>query len=465
MAQRTLCDWKFQFSGQFRAEGPEIVVDFLPTAKTVRVLQILVSADRNWVMRDRIAASLWPGTTVAKSRSNLRQALATLRKAFHPYVIIETDNARVRLALTSVEHDCDGTEPEMMLQQMSASVAERDDDLEDFIKRGQATSPGLQLDNLIRSVIHGNPDRAMSLLVASPDLSVTMPVQSLRSHALRTASSANPHHTNQGWLNYFIAYTDLMLGQYEDGVAHFLEARKQAIQNADRNLYIECLMFLSLAHTELGHPNKAVQFAEEGLQHASSSRHKSEFAKLTHAKGAAYFHAGHASRGIEVVSKAADMLRIEGKDVERAHCFSNLYVFAQEGQFRSIAEYARHEATQWSACAADQRSEAACQYGDMIGSIRRGDYDLGESHAKALDSYGRSIGSHPFQAYAAEGMAQIAIARGQYQSAAEHLATALTSRRSQGFRASVIERKRLRTLAESVLNKIPAGSAPTLAAL
>lgn len=463
MEPRTNPTWKFQFSLPFRVEGPDIVVDFLPTAKTIRVLELLVAANGSWLERDGIAYELWPGHNLSKSRANLRQALATIRKAFRPHDIIEAEATLLRVNLDSVEHDGRAIKN---LVVGSSPGGPRQDQLEDDISRELTRdTPAHHLDLLIRSIIQAHPDRALDLLAAAPDIALTLPTASLRSHAQFTARLVSTTHAAYGWAKYFVAYSDLLVGRYQDGVGHLQEARQHAIQTADRNLYIQSLMFLSFAYTELGLAKMAVNLADEGLQQVSVTRRSAEYAKLTHAKGAAYVHAGRASRGVPLMLEAASILRSEGKEIERAHCFSNLYVFARESNFTEVAEFARQEATQWAACSSDWRSAAACTYGDMIGYVRRGEYDLAQNHARALQATAIEWGCIPFNAYASEGFAQVSLMRGEFQAAAAQLAEALTNRRIQGFRASVAERAKLRNLANEILAHIPSGAAPILSAL
>ncbi len=463
MEPRTNPTWKFQFSHPLRVEGPDIVVDFLPTVKTLRVLEILVAANGKWLERDAIADELWPSHNPSKSRANLRQALATIRKTFRPHDIIESDATLLRVNLESVEHDGKASKNLTLESNRKGIHHEFFDD--EIAQELALDTPAHHLDLLIRSIIRAHPDRALDLLAAAPDIALTLPTASLRSHAHFTVRMVSREHAAYGWAKYFVAYSDLLVGRYQDGVQHLHEARQHAVNTADRNLYIESLMFLSFAHTELGMAQKAVKLAEEGLNHASVTRRTAEFAKLTHAKGAAYVHAGRASRGVPLMLEAANVLRNEGKDIERAHCFSNLYLFAQEFNFKEIAEFARQEATQWAACSSDWRSAAACTYGDLIGCVRNGEYDLAQSHATSLEKTAIQYGCIPFRAYASEGLAQVSYKQGDYRAAAGQLADALTNRRIQGFRASVAERAKLRNLASEILAHIPSGTAPILSAL
>jgi len=209
-------------------------------------------------------------------------------------------------------------------------------------------------------------------------------------------------------------------------------------------------MFQSMLFTELAMPKQSIALAEAGQKLFSLSKDPASYARFSHARGVALVHAGHAGLGIPVLAEAAELLRHHGNDVDRAHCFSNLYLFAQDSQYRHVAEEAHIEATQWTSAAQDWRCIGACTYGDMLGSLRTGRYEVAEGYAHKILDFSVKNECAPFRAYALEGLAEIAIARGDWPDASRALRGAIANRRMQGFRASVIERRRLRSLAETI---------------
>jgi tetratricopeptide (TPR) repeat protein len=339
--------WSLTMTGAVTARDVHGKAALLSTRKAAGVLAVLAAAEGKPVTRELLEEALWPGVDPERRSQSLRNALSGIRKCFGEDGPVEISRRTCRLRLDQIESDFPPETQEGWIQ----LATDQDGSWFEHLRQGRVRltplvakteGPEEMFAKVLNWAADHDPERALDLMRAAPELATQIPGLELTELVDRLWRHVEPSRPLFGWLIHFRGITEYLRGEVKAGLRSFTLAAQAAMTSGDTRLLGESVRWFSAPRIVMGDAKGAAVVIEKSLEMAAAQKDDDAVSLLLHAKGVAALHLGRSEEADASLVQALEGSYYRRNTVARMQLLANLVLFrAVENDREGVAEIFR----------------------------------------------------------------------------------------------------------------------------